>query len=112
MWKFIKRWADVLILLPATFALLVFNEAWINYLDPTASSMSVENLSVFNFNIFIAAGIFAISYFVYNLYFHDYFGKDWEKEKLPNNPVAAAVIHLVLWLSTLGTVLFLLLRNI
>lgn len=112
MWKFIKQWADVLILLPASFALLVFNDKWVKYLDPTAASMSAENLSVINFNIFVITVIFGIAYFLYNVFFHDFFDKGWEKAKLPDNPVAAAVIHLVLWLSTLAAVAFLVLRGI
>lgn len=111
MWKFIKKWSDVLILLPTTLLLFIFNEKWINYIDPTAASMSAEHLVVFNFNLFIAAAIFSIAYFIYNLFFHDFFNDGWE-DKLAQNPVACAVIRLVLWLSTVIGVGFLLLRGL
>lgn len=111
MWNFIKKWSDVLIFLPSAFLLFVFNDKWIRYLDPTAASMSVEHLVVLNFNIFIAASIFSIAYFIYNLFFHDYFDKFWE-EKLADHPVACAVTHLILWLSTVIGIGFLLLRGL
>ena len=102
----------MLILLPASLLLLIFNEKWMKYIDPTATTMGADSLSVINFNIFVVTVIFGIAYFLYNVFFHDFFDKGWEKEKLPNHPVAAAVIHLILWLSSLATVAFLILRNI
>lgn len=108
----ILKWYDALILVPAALILFIFNESWIRLIDQTAASMSLEFLGILNFNILIGAIIFVASYVIYNLYFHDFFDKGWEKKLAEPGGVAAAIIHLILWLSTLIATAFFVLKSL
>jgi len=102
--SFVKKWSDVLIFLPVVLLTFIFNAQIMEHLDPTAPVMSVDFLSILNFNLVKFGAIFSCAYFVYNLFFHDFFGKGWEKKlskNISNSLHVAALIHLVLWLSTL-----------
>lgn len=97
--KFIKKWSDIIIFVPSVILLFVFNQIWMGAIDPTAATLSPEFLSILNFNLVKFGFVFTCSYFVYNLYFHDFFAKGWEN-KIGSKTVVAA-IHLILWFSTL-----------
>lgn len=98
MKKFILKWIDFLVVLPITLFLFLFHAKFIHALDETALTVSVENLSLLIFNILKFFVVTSAAYFIYNLFFHDFFKKDWHLGVGKNT---AAVIHLILWISTL-----------
>jgi len=58
--SWMQDWADLLWLFPICFLGFISASTWIRKLDPTASVLSVENLTVLNFNLviyFLGSGV-------------------------------------------------------
>lgn len=107
--NFLKRWADLLILLPVAFLVFLSSGKLINFFDPTAATLSVENLSILSFNLLTLFTIFGSSYFIWALYFKDLFKEGWEKGV--NRGVALA-LNAFLWAVNLFATAYVLLRNL
>lgn len=106
---FIKTWSDLVILAPSAFILFIVGQGVIRLLDPTAATLELGVLSVLNWNIFLLLITGSLSYFLYDLWFGDFFKKGWEKDF---TPIQAATISLILWVTTLLVSVFILLRNL
>jgi purine-cytosine permease-like protein len=103
--NFIKKWSDVLIVLPITAALVITNTAWARYIDPTSNVLDAGFIVVLNFNILKFMAIMILSYFIFQNFFRgDIFHDGWEKKI--KNPVHAAVISVALWISVLVVAFF------
>jgi hypothetical protein len=107
----IKKYSDVVIVLPATF-ILFLNCYWLlRIADPTAAVLDFGTLSILLFNFLTLMVIFISSSFIYTSYFGDAFpSKTWEKDL--KNPLAAKIISGLLWLSTVAVSYFVITRNI
>lgn len=106
---FVAKWSDVLVFIPIALFLFIFNGIWIRSIDQTASVLNVEFLSILNFNILVFGAVMSCAYFIYNLFFHDFFKKGWE-ERVGGSK--AGIIHLILWLSTLAVSFGILTKNL
>lgn len=109
IFSFIAQWSDILIFIPVALVVFIFNGRLIRSLDPTASIVNVEFLSILNFNILVFGCVSTAAYFIYNLFFHDYFNKGWE-DRVGN--VQAGITHLVLWITTLVLSYFIITHNL
>jgi hypothetical protein len=107
--SFVSKWSDVLALLPIALIVFLFNGSIIRALDPTASILSVEFLSILNFNIVVFASVMSGAYFIYNLFFHDFFKVNWEDKM---SGVSAGAIHVILWLSSLAAAFKIITHNL
>lgn len=106
---FIREWSDLVILAPSALILFVLGSSVIRWIDPTASTLEMGVLSILNWNIFILLVTGCVSYYLYDLWFGDYFKKDWA---LQLSPLHGAVLSIILWLSTFSISAFILLRNL
>lgn len=109
VFQFMKDWAEITVVLPATLTLVLFGNILIHLIDPVASWIDAGTLSILIFNLVCLSLTFGFSYLVYKINFGDWFKDDWA-EKL--TPLQGAVINLILWISTVGISAFVLLRNI
>lgn len=107
--SFVAQWSDILIFIPIALLVFIFNGHLIRALDPTASIVNVEFLSILNFNILVYGCVATPAYFIYNLFFHDFFTKGWE-EKV--GPTQAGITHVVLWVTTLILSYFVITHNL
>ena len=111
IFKFIAKWSDALIVLPITAALVLTNTAWVRYIDPTSNVLDAGFIVVLNFNILKFMAVMVLTYFIFQNYFRgDIFHDGWEKKL--NNPIAAAIISVVLWISILIPACFILLKDL
>jgi hypothetical protein len=109
LWKLLKEWHDLVILAPSALILFVIGGELIRAIDPTASVVELGVLSILNWNLFLLLLIGSVSYYLYNLWFSDYFSGLWNEYL---TPFQGAVINTVLWLSTLWLSYCVLLRNL
>jgi ABC-type bacteriocin/lantibiotic exporter with double-glycine peptidase domain len=109
LWKLLKDWHDLIILVPSALILFILGGVGIRLLDPTASVVELGVLSVLNWNLFLLLLIGSVAYYLYNLWFSDYFSALWNEYL---TPFQGALINTVLWLSTLWLSCFVLLRNL
>lgn len=107
--RFLKDWNDLLILAPSALILFLVGDRLIKSMDPTAATLELGVLSVFNWNAFLLLVIGSVSYYLYKLWFGDYFEGNWTSKL---KPLEAAVINIVLWLSTFCASAYILLRNL
>ena len=109
LFKLLKEWHDLVILVPTTLLLFIICDKLIRSIDPTASVLELGVLSLLNWNLFLLLLIGSVAYYLYNLWFSDYFTGTW-KEYL--TPFQGAIINVILWLSTLWLSCYVLLRNL
>lgn len=109
IFKIISEWQELFLILPITLFLVLFGNKAVQHLDPTSSWLDSGTLSILFFNLLIWAVTFGAAYLFYKFSFSDRFIDGWEKQI---SPLAATVIHLILWLTSLGITAFILLRNI
>ena len=107
--RFVIKWNDLLILAPSALVIFLIGDRVIRALDPTAATLELGVLSVLNWNAFLLLVTGSISYYLYNLWFGDFFEDDWAYRL---HPFQAAIINVILWLSTLLLSSYILLRNL
>jgi len=106
---FLKQWNDLLILAPSALILFVVGGKIIRYIDPTASILELGVLSILNWNIFTLLIIGTASYYLYDLWFGDYFEGEWTDNL---TPISASILNIILWLSTFSIATYVILRNL
>jgi hypothetical protein len=106
---FLKQWNDLLILAPSALILFIIGDKFIRSIDPTAATIEMGVLSILNWNAFLLLVTGSLAYYLYQLWFGDYFEGDWTAD-LP--PLHAALINVILWLSTFSVSSYILLRNL
>lgn len=110
IFSIIKKYSDVLIVLPIAI-LLFFNSYWlIRSQDQTAMVLDVGNVSILLFNFLTLMLTFCSASFIYITYFGDAFKKGWEKTI--NDPLKCSIISGILWISTLIISYLILTRNL
>jgi hypothetical protein len=109
LFRFFVRWHDLIILAPSALILFIIGENFIHAIDPTASTLELGVLSVLNWNLFLLLLIGSASYYLYSLWFGDYFSNGWEYKL---SPFQGAVLSFLLWITTLCVSCFVLLRNL
>jgi len=109
LWKLLKDWHDLVILAPTALVLFIIGDKLIRSIDPTASTLELGVLSILNWNLFLLLLIGSVAYYLYNLWFSDYFSALWNEYL---TPFQGAIINLALWLSTLWFSCYVLLRNL
>ena len=107
--KFLKEWHDLIILAPSALVIFVLGGAIIRYMDPTAAVVDLGVLSILNFNVFLLLVIGSLAYYLYDLWFGDYFKVGWD-DNLTH--LQTALISLFLWVVTLCVSAFVLLHNL
>ena len=61
-------WSDLLFLFPVTLLTFLLSSHWIRHLDPTAQTLSPENLSVLNFNLMLLFGSSGIVFVLWKIW--------------------------------------------
>lgn len=107
--KLIKDWNDLLILAPSALILFILGGQFIRVLDPTAAVVELGVLSILNWNLFVLLLTSSVAYYIYKISFGDYFEEHWAYQLAP---VHAAIINVILWLSTFSISAYILLRNL
>lgn len=107
--QFIKEWNDLLILAPSALLLFIVGGQLIRALDPTAAVVELGVLSILNWNLFVLLLTSSVAYYIYKLSFGDYFEEHWAYGLAP---IHAAIINVILWLSTFSISAYILLRNL
>jgi hypothetical protein len=105
----LKQWNDLLILAPSALVLFIIGDKLIRSIDPTAATIEMGVLSILNWNVFLLLVTGSLAYYLYQLWFGDYFEGNWSSKL---NPLQAALINVILWLSTLSLSAYILLRNL
>lgn len=105
----LKSWNDLLILAPSALVLFIIGERVIRTIDPTAATVEMGVLSILNWNAFILLVSGSLAYYLYQLWFGDYFEGNWTSKL---KPLQAALINVLLWLSTFSISVYILLRNL
>jgi hypothetical protein len=106
---FLKQWNDLLILAPSALVLFILGDKLIRSIDPTAATIEMGVLSVLNWNAFLLLVTGSLAYYLYQLWFGDFFEGDWTSKL---SPIQSALINVILWLSTLSVSSYILLRNL
>jgi hypothetical protein len=106
---FIKQWNDLLILAPSSLVLFIISDKLIRSIDPTAATIEMGVLSVLNWNAFLLLISGSLAYYLYTLWFGDFFEGNWTSKL---KPLHAALINVILWLSTFSISSYILLRNL
>jgi hypothetical protein len=106
---FLKQWNDLLILAPTALILFILGDKLIRSIDPTAAVIEMGVLSILNWNAFLLLVSGSLAYYLYQLWFGDYFEGNWTSKL---KPLHAALINLILWLSTFSICSYILLRNL
>lgn len=109
IWSFMLRWADVFWLLPIAAFLFVTADTWIRFIDPTSPVMSVEFVSILNFNILKWLAVMIGTYVIARIQFKfDIFEEGWQERYFKKCPWAGAVLSFAIWLSVLVVTWFIL----
>ena len=83
-WSWLREWADLFVLAPICLVGFLTNSYWIHRLDPTAQVMSVENLTVLNWNLLILFGSSGVIFILWKIWgYGSIFSPKWEDGLTP-----------------------------
>jgi hypothetical protein len=79
-WGWLWDWSDLLFLFPIALVGFLTASTWIRKFDPTAQVLSVENLTVLNWNLMVLFGSSGIIFLLWKIWVGGkVFGREWDK---------------------------------
>lgn len=109
MKEFLKQWADILLMVPISFLLLIGAYFGIHSIDQTAILLDLGTLQILFLNVLTYLTVNFLAYFTYKINFTDGFQKGWG---IGTNPIHKLIANLLLWFVQLAIAAWMITRNL